>query len=57
MLLVGILREKYGYARNWLDQQTIVFRWFIWLTLFSVTLIYGRYGNGYNAVEFIYQGF
>lgn len=57
LLLVGILREKYGYARNWLDQQTIVFRWFIWMALFSITLIYGKYGDGYNAAEFIYQGF
>lgn len=57
VLLVDILREKYGYARIWLDRQTIVFRWFVWLGIFSFILIYGMYGVGYNASEFIYQGF
>lgn len=57
VLLVGILREKYGYAREWLDRQAILFRWFVWLGIFSFVLIYGMYGAGYDAAEFIYQGF
>lgn len=57
LLLVGILRERYGYARIWMQQQTFVFRWFIWLSLFAFILIFGQYGPGYSAAEFIYQGF
>lgn len=57
LLVVGILREKYGYARIWVSEQGIVFRWLIWITLFVLVLVYGKYGPGYDASEFIYQGF
>lgn len=57
LFVVGYLREKYGYARVWMDKQSIVFRWFSWIALFLLVLIYGKYGAGYNAAAFIYQGF
>lgn len=58
VLLVGdLLREKYGYARNWIGKQGIVFRWMLWIGLFFLVLIYGQYGPGFDASEFIYQGF
>ena len=57
LLTVAILREKYGYARIWIEKQSIVFRWMIWYSLFVVVLIYGKYGTEYNASAFIYQGF
>lgn len=57
MLVVAILRERYGYARLWMDQQVLVFRWLVWIGLFVFVLIYGMYGPGYDAAEFIYQGF
>lgn len=57
LLIVGILSEKYGYARVWMDKQGVVFRWVSWITLFIIVLIYGKYGPGYNAANFIYQGF
>lgn len=57
LLIVAVLREKYGYARIWVAQQLLPFRWFIWLGLFIFVLIYGMYGPGYSAAEFIYQGF
>lgn len=57
LLFVGILREKYGFARMWISQQGVVFRWFIWLLVFTIILVYGQYGPGYSAAEFIYQGF
>lgn len=60
VLLIGIadmLREKYGSAREWISKQIFVFRWFIWIGLFIFILIYGKYGPGYSAAEFIYQGF
>ena len=57
LFFVANLREKYGYARAWMQKQILPFRWFIWIALFCVVLIYGIYGPGYDASEFIYQGF
>ncbi len=57
LIIVGILREKYGYARVWMDRQGVVFRWGVWILLFLLVLIYGKYGPGYDAADFIYQGF
>ncbi len=57
LIIVGVLREKFGYARTWVAKQFLPFRWLIWLGLFAVVLIYGKYGPGFDAAEFIYQGF
>ena len=57
MIVVAILREKYGYARIWAARQGVVFRWLVWCLLFVIVLIYGMYGSGYEASAFIYQGF
>ena len=57
LVIVGVLSEKYGYAREWMDRQCLVFRWFSWIALFLLVLIYGKYGPGYDAADFIYQGF
>ncbi len=57
LLIVGILRERHGYARNWVAEQGIAFRWIIWISLFIFVLILGKYGPGYDASVFIYQGF
>ena len=57
MLLVGILRRNHGYARIWVSKQNLLFRWGIWIGLFLIVLIFGKYGVGYDASDFIYQGF
>lgn len=57
ILVVGLLREKYGYARNWISGQMLTFRWLIWVALFVFVVIYGKYGPGYAVEDFIYQGF
>lgn len=57
MLVVAVLREKYGYARIWIEEQGVVFRWLLWIGLFIYILIWGKYGPGFSASEFIYQGF
>lgn len=57
LVLTAVLREKYGYARTWISNQSFLFRWGIWLGLFAFVLIWGKYGPGYSAAEFIYQGF
>lgn len=57
MVIVAVLRERNGYARNWIQNQCILMRWSIWIVIFIVVLIYGKYGPGYDASMFIYQGF
>lgn len=57
LIVVAILRKKYGYARSWMGKQIFVFRWMVWIILFVMVLIWGNYGPGYSAAEFIYQGF
>ena len=57
LLAVAFLREKYEYARNWIAAQSFVFRWSIWIVLFVFVLVWGKYGPGYSAAEFIYKGF
>lgn len=54
---VGYLRQTHGYARIWIAGQSVGFRWMIWIFLILIVLIYGQYGPGYDAVEFIYQDF
>lgn len=57
LILVAVLREKHGYARLWVRDQSFVFRWAIWLFLLLMVVVYGKYGPGYNATDFIYKGF
>lgn len=57
LVMAAALRERDGYARNWMAQQILPFRWFVWLGLLLVVVICGKYGQYYNAVNFIYQIF
>lgn len=57
ILIVGMLREKYGSARIWIREQPCLFRWLIWIGLFVLVLIDGKYGPEYDASVFIYQLF
>ncbi len=57
LVIVAILREKYGYARTWMQGQILPFRWAVWLLLFIITVLCGMYGPGFNAQDFIYEQF
>lgn len=57
LIFAAVLREKYGYARNWIAEQGLVFRWIIWIALFACVIVYGEYGPGYHSADFIYAGF
>lgn len=57
IIIVAYLREKYGFARIWISKQILPFRWTIWMILFVIVIIHGHYGPGYDASQFIYQGF
>ncbi len=57
LFVVGALREKYGYAREWVSRQLLPFRWLVWCGLFLFVVLYGKYGAQYDSVNFIYQAF
>lgn len=57
LIVVAKLRDSYGYARKWIANQGVIFRWAIWIGIFILILVYGNYGPGYSASEFIYRGF
>lgn len=61
LLLVSIIQYKNAKkgisVRGWLDQQNLVFRWVVYIILIFAVVIFGKYGQGYNAADFIYQGF
>ena len=42
---------------EWISEQNLVFRWTVWLLLFLIVLIWGKYSSEYNAADFIYKGF
>lgn len=56
VLAVDILREKTS-VRKLIAKQNLYFRWLIWMGLIFAVLLYGQYGPGYDAAEFIYQNF
>lgn len=57
LLVVGILRENGMKIRETLAKQNLVFRWLMVILLLVFVLIYGVYGPGYNASDFIYGRF
>ena len=57
LLLVSCLQERGKNVRQRLAEQNLVFRWVMLLGLILGIIIFGMYGPGYNAVEFIYEKF
>ena len=57
LFVAGALREKYGYAREWVSRQLLPFRWLVWCGLFLFVVLYGKYGAQYDSANFIYQAF
>jgi alginate O-acetyltransferase complex protein AlgI len=54
--LVGKRRSQGGFY-EYIREQHIVVRWAIYLGCLFIILIYGAYGAGFNAAQFIYVGF
>lgn len=58
VVIAGIIKlVKKVPVREWISEQNVYFRWSVWIGLFLIVLIYGKYGPGYDAAEFIYRGF
>ena len=43
--------------RDRIMRQPLIFRWILYLAAIAVIIIFGTYGFGYNASDFIYKGF
>lgn len=56
LLIVSALQES-GSVRDKIRRQNIYFRWLIWFALLFAVIIFGKYGPGYHAEDFIYRGF
>lgn len=56
LVVVSCLQER-GRVREMLARQTLWFRWCIYLLGVFATLIFGIYGPGYSASQFIYMQF
>ncbi len=58
MLLWGVsLLQRRGSVRDRIAVLPLPVRWMIWYALLFAVILFGCYGPGYSAGEFIYQGF
>lgn len=57
LIIVDIFQEKGISLRKKIAEQTLIFRWGLYLAAIFSILIFGMYGVGYNAASFIYRGF
>ena len=53
---VSLLQRK-GSVRDDIAQKPLALRWLLWYFLLFAVILFGCYGPGYSATEFIYQGF
>lgn len=54
---VSLAQEKGIKIRETLEKQNVLFRWFVIISAVLALLIFGKYGAGYSAVNFVYQQF
>lgn len=57
LVIVETFQNRGFIIREWLANQNIIFRWIIIFSMMFSILIFGIYGPGYSASEFIYAGF
>lgn len=57
MLVVGFLQEKGYKLREEISKRNIVLRWSIYFLALFALIIFGAYGEGYRAADFIYAQF
>ncbi len=56
-LAVSLLQERGVHIRDAIARQNLAFRWILYIVALFVVLIFGMYGAGYNAGDFIYMQF
>ena len=56
MVMVSVRQEKESVSEVILEQPLII-RWMIYIMAVLVIFVFGTYGTGFNAQDFIYGGF
>ena len=56
LYVVSLLHQK-GSVRDRIGRRILPVRWILWYALLFGVILFGCYGPGYSAGEFIYQGF
>lgn len=57
LLVVGLLQEKGYHIREKIQNQNLVFRWLLYYGVIFAIILFGIYGQGYAASDFIYGQF
>ena len=57
LLYGGSLAQQKGSIRDRIGARALPIRWILWYALLFGVILFGCYGPGYSAGEFIYQGF
>lgn len=57
MVIISFCQEKGIWIREWFNKQFFIFRWIIYMCAIWSIWIFGTYGYGFDAQDFIYGGF
>lgn len=57
LLLISALQERGIALRQWVCRQSLPVRWAIYILAIVTIWVFGTYGFGFNANDFIYGGF
>ncbi len=57
MFIVGLLQEREHKLREEISKQNLPFRWILYYAIIFAIIIFGIYGPGYAASDFIYGQF
>ena len=59
LMLLGVVSwlQQKGSVRERVSARALPVRWLLWYALLFGVILFGCYGPGYSATEFIYQGF
>ena len=57
LFVVSLMQEKGIKIRETLDKQNALFQWIVIIGAIIFVLIYGAYGDQFNAADFVYQQF
>lgn len=57
LFTISVLRERSIGIRDSIAARPFPVRWIIWLALLAAVLVFGVYGEGYSASEFVYRNY
>ena len=58
MAIGGMIKMCVGcFVWEWVDKQNLIFRWIVVSGMIILVILFGVYGPGVDASEFIYQQF